>query len=77
MRCSHLDGKGKGVDYLKSQSTSPMAWSVVTSCVCVEMLSEQLLRTGEQPDGSVVFALSTGDAKVPAIYLDDYGEYVC
>src|SRR6201999_1706536 len=41
-RTGHLDGKGKVVDYLKSQPTAPMAWSCLTSCLYAETLWELL-----------------------------------
>ena len=76
LRAGHLDGKGKVVDYLKSQPTTPMVWSAVTSCLYIEMLSEELLRPRPDSDGTMVFSLPVGDAKVPLIHLDDYGKYV-
>ena len=77
LRCGHLDGKGKVVQYLKSQPITPMAWSVITSCLYAEMLSEKLLLPREDSEGTAVFSLPVGDAKVPLIHLDDYGKYVC
>jgi hypothetical protein len=73
-RCGHLDGKGKVVDYLKAQPTTPMAWSVLTSCLYAEGLWE-LLQPFPSEDGTFVFALPIGDAKLPLIHLDDYGQY--
>jgi uncharacterized protein YbjT (DUF2867 family) len=76
LRCGHLDGKGKVVQYLKSQPTTPMAWSVVTSCLYIEMLSSDLLRPRADSEGNMVFSLPVGDAKVPLIHLEDYGKYI-
>ena len=41
-RCGHLDGKGKVVDYISAQDTKKMPWSVLTSCLYMEGLSEML-----------------------------------
>lgn len=75
-RCGHLDGKGKVVDFISAQPTSPMAWSVLTSCLYVEGLSEILRPLPDPNDPSTfVFAVPLGDAKCPLIYLEDYGAY--
>lgn len=51
-----------------------MAWSVLTSCLYIEGLSE-ILRPFPQPDGSYIFSAPIGTAKLPLIYLQDYGLY--
>ena len=75
-RTGHLDGKGKVVDYLSAQPTAPMKWSVLTSCLYMEGLSE-LLQPFPNPDdpSTLVFAVPLGDAKCPLIHLEDYGAY--
>ncbi|KAL7916754.1 hypothetical protein GGI35DRAFT_433954 [Trichoderma velutinum] len=75
-RTGHLDGKGKVVDYIASQPTEPMAWSVLTSCLYIEGLSE-ILRPFPNPSDpeTFVFALPIGTARMPLIYLEDYGSY--
>lgn len=75
-KTGHLDGKGKVVDYIASQPTVPMTWSVLTSCLYIEGLSE-LLRPFPSPDDpeTMVFAVPAGKGRVPLIYLDDYGRY--
>jgi uncharacterized protein YbjT (DUF2867 family) len=73
-RTGHLDGKGKVVDYLKAQPTTPMAWSVLTSCLYIEGLRE-VLQPFPAGDGSFIFSVPLGNAKVPLIYLEDYGQY--
>jgi len=73
-RTGHLDGKGKVVDYLKAQPTTPMAWSALTSCLYIEGLSE-ILRPFPGADGTMVFSAPIGEAKLPLIYLEDYGQY--
>ena len=53
-----------------------MAWSVLTSCLYIQGLSEilrPLLSTTEP--GTMVFAAPVGQGKVPLIDLDDYGLY--
>ena len=75
-RCGHLDGKGKVVDYISAQDTKKMPWSVLTSCLYMEGLSEML---SPHPDpenpGSLVFPLPLGKGKCPLIFLEDYGKY--
>ncbi|RFU27147.1 hypothetical protein B7463_g9191, partial [Scytalidium lignicola] len=75
-RTGHLDGKGKVVDYVSAQPTSPMAWSVLTSCLYIEGLSE-ILRPFPDPNdpSTLVFAVPLGDGDCPLIYLEDYGSY--
>lgn len=53
-----------------------MAWSVLTSCLYIEGLSE-LLRPFPSPNdpNTMVFAVPLGDARCPLIYLEDYGSY--
>jgi uncharacterized protein YbjT (DUF2867 family) len=75
-RTGHLDGKGKVVDYFSAQPTTPMAWSVLTSCLYVEGLSDFLRPFPDTNDpDTMVFAVPLGDAKCPLIYLEDYGAY--
>lgn len=75
-RTGHLDGKGKVVDFLKAQPTTPMAWSSLTACLYVEGLYELLQPfPNPQDPGSFVFAVPLGDARCPLIYLEDYGQY--
>jgi hypothetical protein len=75
-RTGHLDGKGKVVEYLKSQATKSMAWSALTSCLYMEGLSEMLAPhpSPHNPD-TWIFAVPLGGAKCPLIHLDDYGKY--
>lgn len=74
-RTGHLDGKGMVVDYLSAQPTSPMMWSIITSCLYMEGLSE-VLQPFPDASGTMTFAVPLGDAKCPLIYLEDYGRYV-
>jgi uncharacterized protein YbjT (DUF2867 family) len=75
-RCGHLDGKGKVVGYLFAQSTAPMKWSVLTSCLYLDNLSE-FLRPYPDPNDpdTMVFKAPLGQGKCPLIYLEDYGRY--
>jgi hypothetical protein len=75
-RTGHLDGKGKVVDFISAQPTTPMAWSVLTSCLYIEGLSE-VLRPFPHPNEAetMVFAAPVGEGNVPLIYLEDYGRY--
>ncbi|KAH6698307.1 hypothetical protein BKA61DRAFT_709988 [Leptodontidium sp. MPI-SDFR-AT-0119] len=73
-RCGHLDGKNKVTEYLKSQPTSPVAWSVLSSCPYLEMLSENW-RPKKDESGTYVFAVPLGDGTVPVIHLEDLGLY--
>lgn len=75
-RCSFLDAKGKVVDYISAQPTTPMAWSVLTSCTYMEALSEFLRPFPDPIDPTaLVFTAPLGTAKCPLIYLEDYGAY--
>jgi len=75
-RTGHLDGKGKVVDYISAQPTKPMAWSILTSCVYIEALSDFLKPFPSPEDPStMVFAVPLGNAKCPLICLEDYGSY--
>ncbi|KAJ5761949.1 uncharacterized protein N7511_005331 [Penicillium nucicola] len=75
-RCGHLDGKGKVVDFISAQPTSPMAWSVLTSCMYMETLVEFLRPFPDPQDpGTMVFTAPLGEGKCPLIYLEDYGAY--
>ncbi|KFY13482.1 hypothetical protein V492_03242 [Pseudogymnoascus sp. VKM F-4246] len=75
-RCGHLDGKAKVAEYLSAQPTKPMAWSVLTSCLYMEGLSEVLCPFPDPEDpNTLVFAAPLGTAKCPLIYLKDYGDY--
>ncbi|KAJ5949972.1 hypothetical protein N7454_001556 [Penicillium verhagenii] len=76
-RTGHLDGKGKVVEFISAQPTTPMAWSVITSCLYAEGLSE-VIRPFPDPEDptTMVFTAPLGDGKCPLIHLEDYGAYV-
>ncbi|OPB40883.1 NmrA family protein [Trichoderma guizhouense] len=74
---SFLDAKGKVADYISAQSTTPMAWSVLTACTYMESLTELLRPTPDPSDPTtLVFAAPLGSAKFPLMHLEDYGKYV-
>ncbi|KAJ8103356.1 hypothetical protein POJ06DRAFT_219618 [Lipomyces tetrasporus] len=73
-RCGHLDGKNKVTEYLKSQPQSPLAWSVLSSCPYIEMLSENW-RPKKDKTGTYVFAVPLGYGASPLIHLEDLGHY--
>ncbi|OBT46311.1 hypothetical protein VE00_02720 [Pseudogymnoascus sp. WSF 3629] len=74
--CGHLDGKGKVADYLTSQPTDHMAWSILLSAPYVDTLS-QLLRPKPDPNDPslMVFSAPLGDTAMPLIELGDLGKY--
>ncbi|KAG0652456.1 hypothetical protein D0Z07_0046 [Hyphodiscus hymeniophilus] len=75
-RCGHLDGKNKVTEYLKSQPTSPMAWSVLSSCPYIEM-TQGGGSWGPRKDESDtwVFSVPLGNGAAPMIHLEDLGKY--
>ncbi|KFA69276.1 hypothetical protein S40285_09376, partial [Stachybotrys chlorohalonatus IBT 40285] len=70
----HLDGKNKVAEYLKSQPTFPVAWSVLSSCPYIEMLSESW-RAWKDEIGTYIFAVPLGNGASPMIHLHDLGLY--
>ncbi|OPB36203.1 hypothetical protein A0O28_0109790 [Trichoderma guizhouense] len=75
-RVGHCDGKARVAEYISAQPTSPMAWTIVTSCLYMESLSEFLVPTYEPNDDVHVFALPLGQGRCPMITLDDNAAYV-
>ncbi|KAK2684999.1 hypothetical protein QWA68_016334 [Fusarium oxysporum] len=75
-RTGHMDGKGKVADYISAQPTSPMKWTILTSCMYMETLTELLAprQSPEDPD-LMVFAAPLGNGRPPLIYLADLGRY--
>lgn len=74
--CGHLDGKGKVADFLTSQPTDHMVWSILLSAPYVDTLS-QLLRPKPDPNDPslMVFSAPLGDAAMTLIELGDLGKY--
>lgn len=75
-RTGHLDGKAKVANYISAQPTTPMAWSILSSCMYMETLTE-LLAPFPSPDDPdlMVFAAPLGNGQPPLIYLPDLGRY--
>ncbi|PVH81015.1 NAD(P)-binding protein [Cadophora sp. DSE1049] len=77
-RTGHFDGKAKVADWISAQpKDGKMIWSVLTSCMYVEMLSEMLRPVPEMIDGEevMVFKAPVGHGEPPFIYLSDLGRY--
>jgi len=75
-RSGHLDGKGKVADFISAQSTTPMKWSVLTSCMYLETLTELLAPNPSPEDPDVmVFSAPVGKGQPPLIHLPDLGRY--
>jgi hypothetical protein len=75
-RTGHLDGKGKVAEFISAQPTSPMKWSVLTSCMYMETLSELLAPYPSPDDPDVmVFAAPLGKGQPPLIHLADLARY--
>ncbi|KFY30453.1 hypothetical protein V493_01897 [Pseudogymnoascus sp. VKM F-4281 (FW-2241)] len=74
--CGHLDAKGKVADFLTSQPTDHMVWSILHSAPYLDTLS-QLLRPRPDPDdpGLMVFSVPLGNTAMPLIDLGDLGKY--
>jgi hypothetical protein len=60
-------------EFLKSQSTDHMNWSVISSGPYIEGLSE--FYNPELIDGVQVWKLPLGDGAMPFIHLEDLGQY--
>jgi hypothetical protein len=72
----HADGKAKVAQYLAAQPTSPTGWSVLTSAMYLETLSEMLApKPDPQDPGTLVFSVPLGSGHPPLIYLADLGRY--
>lgn len=75
-RSGHMDGKGKVADYISAQPTSPMRWSILTSCMYLEMFNEFLAPRPSPEDADLmVFAAALGKGQPPMVHLDDIGRY--
>ncbi|CAG8952205.1 hypothetical protein HYFRA_00000945 [Hymenoscyphus fraxineus] len=77
-RTGHFDGKQKVANWITTQATTPMAWSILTSCMYVEMLNELLAPFPEKDESGeevMVFKAPVGSGAPPMIYLADLGRY--
>ncbi|KAK4078963.1 hypothetical protein Trihar35433_68 [Trichoderma harzianum] len=75
-KVGHCDGKAKVVEFISAQPKSPMAWSIITSCLYIESLTEFLVPTYDPSDDVHVFALPLGQGRCPMISLDDNAAYI-
>ncbi|RFU79328.1 hypothetical protein TARUN_2896 [Trichoderma arundinaceum] len=75
-RVGHCDGKGRVAEYISAQPKSPMAWTIITSCLYMESLSEFLLPIPGSGDDTYTFALPLGKGKCSMVSLTDYAKYV-
>ncbi|CZR68654.1 uncharacterized protein PAC_18553 [Phialocephala subalpina] len=74
-RTGYLDGKGKVSDYISAQPTSPMKWSILTSCLYIEGLNElmQPFPRPSEPDTLTTPSTSAGCSTPPlsnGLYLN-------
>jgi len=77
-RTGHMDGKGRVADFITAQPSGggAMAWTVLSSCMYIEMLSELFAPRPHPTEPDVmVFATPFGDGQPPLIHLDDIGRY--
>ncbi|KAM3077067.1 hypothetical protein ACMFMG_003463 [Clarireedia jacksonii] len=76
-RDGHMDAKAKVATFIAAQPTTPMRWSILTSCMYMEMLYEMLAPHPLPSDPSVlVFSAPLGSrGSAPLIALDDFGKY--
>ena len=66
----------KKLEYLKSQPTAPMAWSVLSSCPYIEMLQGGGGWAPKKNEaGTWVFSVPLGNGAAPMIHLEDLGKY--
>ncbi|KIW88132.1 uncharacterized protein Z519_11243 [Cladophialophora bantiana CBS 173.52] len=71
----HYEGKARVTEWMRSQPTSPMAWSVINSGPYIEMLWELLLPE-RGSDDVYRFKLPLGQGAIPFVHLGDFGRYV-
>lgn len=77
-RTGHFDGKDKVADWISAQGNKlAMKWSILTSCMYLEMFSELLAPTPKVIDGETVFVFTAplGNGTPPMIFLEDLGRY--
>ncbi|CZR62334.1 related to nitrogen metabolic regulation protein nmr [Phialocephala subalpina] len=77
-RTGHFDGKQKVADWISAQpKDGQMKWSILTSCMYLEMFSELLRPSPEIIDGEevMIFKAPVGKGRPPMIFLEDLGRY--
>ncbi|KAH0837609.1 hypothetical protein AYO21_10995 [Fonsecaea monophora] len=70
----HYEGKARVTEWMRSQPTSPMAWTVINSGPYIEMLWELLLPE-RGSDDVYSFKLPLGQGAIPFVHLEDFGRY--
>ncbi|KIW35039.1 hypothetical protein, variant [Cladophialophora immunda] len=70
----HYEGKARVTEWMRSQPTSPMGWTVINSGPYIEMLWELLLPERGNDD-VYKFKLPLGQGAIPFVHLDDFGRY--
>ncbi|KIY02432.1 uncharacterized protein Z520_02571 [Fonsecaea multimorphosa CBS 102226] len=71
----HYEGKARVTEWMRSQGTSPMGWTVINSGPYIEMLWELLLPQ-KGNDDVYRFMLPLSKGAIPFVHLDDFGRYV-
>jgi len=75
-KTGHLDAKARVTDYISAQPTSPMNWSVLSSCLYLEMFSSLLAPRPDPADpDTLVFSVPVGEGHPPLIHLPDLGRF--
>ncbi len=75
-RTAHIDGKAKVAAYVSAQSSNPMTWSIPSSCMYLETLTEMLApRASTEYPATLVFSAPVDNGQPPLIYLADLGRY--
>jgi hypothetical protein len=71
-----MDGKGRVAEFIKSQPTSPMKWSILTTTMYLETLQDARFPRPSKNDPNVfVFGSPMGEYRQPLIYVEDIGLY--
>ncbi|KAI9656581.1 MAG: hypothetical protein M1821_004788 [Bathelium mastoideum] len=73
-RVPFVDGKAKVVEYLRSQPTDQMSWSILESGPYADYFLHKDPRPVRQDDGSYTFEIAIGEkGSMPLVSLDDLG----
>ncbi|APA05706.1 hypothetical protein SS1G_01961 [Sclerotinia sclerotiorum 1980 UF-70] len=76
-RDGHMDAKAKVAEWISVQDTKKMKWSILTSCLYMEMLNELLAPhpDKEDPEALAFIAPLGSRGSAPLIALEDFGKY--
>jgi uncharacterized protein YbjT (DUF2867 family) len=72
----HYLGKAHVGEYMKSQATSPMRWTILNSGPYIESLHDNLKPRASADGTEVTFSLALGSGAIPFIALPDFARYV-